>query len=227
MTSPEQPHIQILLQNKNLLVVNKPAGLSIHNNEGPSNLMGLLQQQLHLATLFPVHRLDKETSGVQIFALNNESAAQHANAFQDRSVIKIYLGAVRGQLRPTKGSWQIPLTDKAEGRKNPQGLPSHRQPCHTDYQVLQQNRYFSLCEFHLHTGRQHQIRKHAALHKHHLVGDPRYGEPQYNKKIADLYQIPRLFLHCLRIHLLGITFEAPMPAEFFKLMPQQNGTGRV
>lgn len=195
--------VPILFRDQNWLVVDKPPGLSIHNHEGPINLMEALAEQLDIEPLFPVHRLDKETSGVQIFALNKETAQKLSTEFQSGRVRKVYLGLLKGNLQPENGRWDRPLTDKAEGRKLPQGMAKKRVPCCTEYRVLKQAAHVSLCEFLLLTGRQHQIRKHTALAGHPLIGDNRYGSPSVNKKIKELFGVDRMFLHCLEIEIAG------------------------
>lgn len=208
--------IQILFESPDWLAVNKPPGISIHNVEDPGNLITVLAKSIK-GPLFPVHRLDKETSGVQVFALHEKSAQQLASAFQSREVTKTYQGILRGALKNPEGVWTKSLTDKSEGRKNPQGLAKDRVPCETGYKVLQATRFFSFCEFNLITGRQHQIRKHAALEQHHLVGDNRYGDQKYNQKMAEMYKIDRMFLHCFQLTILGKILEAPTPPEFSSL----------
>ena len=209
--------IPVLFQDNNILVVNKPAGLSVHNNEYPQNLLQVLEKQLNLPKMLPVHRLDKETSGVQILALNPKNAALWAKQFEDKLTRKIYSGVLKGTYKEVAGTWNRPLTDKAEGRKNPQGITKSRIPCETQFKTLKTNPYFTLCEFHLITGRQHQIRKHAALENHAIVGDPRYNDPKYNEKIAKLYSQKRMFLHCKRVEILSSTFVAETPIEFTEL----------
>lgn len=212
--------VRILSQNKDYLIVDKPVGISIHNQEDPQNLLQLLQRQLGLQKLFPVHRLDKETSGLQALALQQDSARQLSEEFQKGNVVKVYLGILRGSSPHQQGAWKEALTDKAEGRRNPAGVAKDRMPCETRYKVLQKNKFFSFCEFHLITGRQHQIRKHTALAGHALVGDPRYGDPAYNKKISGIYQIDRLFLHCHHLKIAGAEYFSPVSTEFKKLMQE-------
>lgn len=212
-----KPQIEVLLRDQDLLAVNKPAGVSIHNAEDDFNLMDLLQSQLSIKELFPVHRLDKETSGIQLFAMSSKSASYFATEFQNQNTTKIYIGIVRGQMKTQNGTWAQPLTDKSEGRKNPQGQSAQRIPCKTTFEVLQGSKFFTQCRFHLHTGRQHQIRKHAAINGHHLVGDERYGDSKYNQKMAQLYQTERMFLHCQDLHILGRKLHAVPPCEFDRL----------
>ncbi len=209
--------IPILYQDSDLLAVDKPAGISVHNNEDPQNLLKLLQKQVPASKLYPVHRLDKETSGVQLLALNESAAKNLASEFEKRAVDKIYSGVLRGELKQNSGLWNQALTDKAEGRKNPAGASRERISCETQFTVLNANKFFSMCQFELITGRQHQIRKHSALINHSLVGDARYGDPRYNKKMADLYKTDRMFLHCHRIQILGQNLESIVPEIFKKL----------
>ncbi len=206
--------IPILLQDTDWLVVDKPTGLSVHNNEDPENLIKVLSAQCGIKTLLPVHRLDKETSGVQIFALNKKSAQKLSEEFQQNRVEKIYLGLVKGVLKAKSGLWNQPLTDKAEGRRSPQGLARNRVPCQTEYRVLKESSYLSLCEFRLLTGRQHQIRKHTALGKHPLVGDSRYGSQGLNQKIKELYGESRMYLHCHKIQIKGVNLVSQTPSDF-------------
>lgn len=209
--------IPVLFRDDDIIVVDKPVGISIHNAEDATNLIALLASQAASA-LFPVHRLDKETSGIQIFALNEKAAAIYAAEFQQRSVRKIYRGILRGNLKDNEGVWTTPISDKAEGRLNPAGLAKDRVPSETRFQVVARSKFFTSCEFDLLTGRQHQIRKHCALAKHALVGDPRYGDKKYNSRMADIYGDTRMFLHCAEIELRGRSFVAPTPAVFDQLV---------
>lgn len=204
--------IPILFKSSEFIAVNKPTGISVHNNEDRENLLKQLADDY--PQLYPVHRLDKETSGVQILALNEKSAAHLALQFQSREVEKKYVGVLRGLLKEKSGIWNKSLSDKAEGRNNPQGQAKDRIACETKFKIIQQSKYFTLCEFDLITGRQHQIRKHAALTNHPLVGDPRYGDPKYNKKIAEVYNSGRMFLHCQSVTILGQKIESELPTEF-------------
>lgn len=210
--------LQVLFKDTDFLAVDKPAGMSVHNIDDADNLLLTLERELRMPKVFPVHRLDKETSGVQLLALNESAARKWAEMFQDRSVEKIYLGVLRGGLKEREGVWTAALSDKSEGRKSPAGLARDRVPCETRYQLLKQNKFFTLCEFQLITGRQHQIRKHASLAKHALVGDDRYGDPKYNAKMASIYKTDRMFLHCHRIEIDGQKLVAAQPPAFDKLL---------
>lgn len=207
-----------LLQNENYLIVDKPVGWSVHNQDQSPNLLEyFLNKGLHV---LPIHRLDKETSGVQIFALNEEWARKLSTSFQSRTVKKNYVAVLCGALKQDHGIWKDSLSDKAEGRKNPAGLSEDRIHCETEFQVLEKNKYFSLVQFNLITGRQHQIRKHSVLNGHALLGDERYGNPKYNEKMAQIYGVSRMFLHCENIQMqdLELTAQAERPLDFDQLM---------
>ncbi len=209
--------VTILFQSKTWIAVDKPAGLSVHNSEESVNLLQVLEAQLKIQKLYPVHRLDRETSGVQILALDETAAKDLAQQFQSHQVRKIYEGIVAGEL-PEAGVWDLPLTDKAEGWKNPAGLSQDRKPCETHFRLLKSSKYFSWLEFDLKTGRQHQIRKHCVLSGHALIGDPRYGNPKYNQKIASLYGFQRMAPHCKSITFKeGDAIVAATPQEFSAL----------
>ncbi len=212
--------ISILRQEKDWIVVDKPAGISVHNDEDPSNLISELSQQIQSTTFFPVHRLDKETSGLQVFALNEKKAAELAQLFQNKEVQKLYQGVVAGRL-PEKGTWLLPLSDKGEGWKNPAGRVEDRKNCETHFRLLKSSAYFSWMEFDIRTGRQHQIRKHCVLSGHALIGDSRYGNPKYNSKIQQLYGFNRMALHCSEMTLASsekLVSQAPL--EFELLFPK-------
>lgn len=216
--------LPILEKGQNWLAIAKPAGISVHNEAG--DVLSRLKKQLPPGSyqdIYPVHRLDKETSGVLLIATTSNSAAQLAEQFQSHSNVKIYNAVLRGAL-PVSEQWQewsLPISDKAEGRKNPQGLAKDRVEAKTLYRVLKSNQYFSLVEVKLLTGRQHQIRKHAAMMKHAIVGDSRYGDPKYNAKIAQIYGDSRMFLHAFQLTMKldgqERTLKAALPAEFLEL----------
>lgn len=210
------PNFSVLFEDADLLAVDKPAGISVHNNEDPSNLLKQLQSKY--GSLFPVHRLDKETSGIQLLAKNEKAASVYAQEFQSKSVKKFYVGIIKGQLDEPRGTWRADLTDKAEGRNNPAGSRRDQIPCETRYEVLEANQYFSLVRFHLITGRQHQIRKHCALVNRPLIGDGRYGNPKYNEKMASIYKTDRMFLHCEDLEIKKHRIVSPMPLEFAQIL---------
>ncbi|KYG70063.1 RluA family pseudouridine synthase [Bdellovibrio bacteriovorus] len=216
--------LPVIEKSKHWLIINKPTGISVHNEAG--DVRSVLKKQLHPGTfhdIYPVHRLDKETSGLLVVATEQETAAALSEQFQTHKAEKMYYAVLRGSMDVSDEwqEWNFPISDKAEGRKNPQGLLKDRVEAKTLFKVLKSNKYFSLVELRLLTGRQHQIRKHAALAKHAIVGDTRYGDEAYNSKMAGIYKNDRMFLHAFRLSMpIGgriQTFETPLPPDFQKM----------
>ena len=181
----------IVQENSFFIVVNKPEGYSVHNEK--PNLIDVLND-LKLPTHF-VNRLDNVTSGLVVIAKSPELHKPLSDALEKGQ--KTYRALLRGAWKTGDKTflWNTPLSDKAEGRKNPQGTAKDRKACLTEGQIVRSNQYFTEALLEIKTGRQHQIRKHACINKCAIVGDPRYNEASYNLKIAETYQINRMFLH--------------------------------
>lgn len=215
-------NLNIIQESSDWLVIDKPPGISVHNDK--VNVLSLLQQQKKNPNLsfHSVHRLDSETSGILLIAKDPEVAAMLIEDMQKESTHMLYQAVLRGPMKEDEARWDWGLSDKAEGRKNPQGLSKDRKECRTLVKVLQKNEYLTLVECEITQGRQHQIRKHAAVAEHPVVGDKRYNDPKYNERIAKMYGTERMLLHAteLRIRLKGrdIVFTSPLPGEFKNLM---------
>lgn len=195
--------IEILQDLKTWIIVNKPSGLSVHNNEDETNLLQELETQ-GFKDFSPINRLDKETSGIMILSSDPTVSKNLQTALAQITTSKKYLAIVKGSFLSKKhsGTWTQELTNKAEGRKNPQGLKKDRVKCITHYQVLKTNKYLTLLELTIETGRQHQIRKHCVLHKNQVVGDKRYGEAKFNNLIKEKYNFTDMALHSYDLNFL-------------------------
>ena len=186
--------VSVVLENAFFIVLNKPEGVSTHN-ENPSLLDWLKERNLPQNF---VNRLDQQTSGLVVIAQKPEyqeplQTSLHAGQ-------KIYRALLRGGWKQEPLKWEWSLSDKAEGRKNPQGLAKERKSCLTLIEVLRTNTHLTEVFCEIKSGRQHQIRKHAALAKHPIVGDSRYNDDKYNQKISAMYQTDRMFLHAEKIN---------------------------
>ena len=196
------------------MVVDKPSGISVHNDPG-GDLCSLLTGYLgraaedHAAVgldpgfgLHPVHRLDKETSGVIVLACTREAFKALSATFSSNGVTKHYLALVHGVGFKTgdEGIWKWPLTPRSAGRRNIQGRGS-RSTCSTEYRVLKRSRHYTMVDCRLITGRTHQIRRHAALAGHPLLGDRRYGSLRACRYLEDNCGFTRLALHASTISL--------------------------
>jgi RluA family pseudouridine synthase len=202
------------------LVMNKHSGMSIHNDPG-KDLCSVLNRFLQThpeeaqAVAFdagygihPVHRLDKETSGVILLSCRRDVFDSLSRQFAQGTVIKHYLALVHGHAA-AKGSdcWQWALTPKAAGRRNPKGS-GRRIPCRTHVRLLRHSKHYSLIACQLDTGRTHQIRRHAALAGHPLVGDRRYGSLRACRHLEKHHDFKRLALHAA-----GLSFQPPGDSE--------------
>lgn len=181
----------IIEENSFFIAVNKPEGYSVHNEK--PNLIDVLND-LKLPTHF-VNRLDNVTSGLVVIAKSPELHKPLSEALEKGQ--KTYRALLRGAWKTPETTfiWNTPLSDKAEGRKNPQGTAKDRKACLTEGQVVRSNKYFTEALLEIKTGRQHQIRKHACIHHCAIVGDPRYNDAAYNLKIAETYKVSRMLLH--------------------------------
>jgi 23S rRNA-/tRNA-specific pseudouridylate synthase len=224
--------MKILDVGKGWIAVDKPVGVASHaTDQAEDDALTLLQDKLESDSLLAkstewdgfvscAHRLDRETSGVLLIATRKEAATPLQNAFapQDKSSKKIYAAILRGTGLPNEGRWAYPITDKSEGRDQPQGKAQARKDAETIFRLVRESQYVSEIEIDLRTGRQHQIRKHAAIAKHAVVGDGRYGEKKYNLMIDKRYGTDRMLLHAKRLELVApgfsIRVEAPIPREF-------------
>lgn len=228
--------IPVLASGKGWIVVDKPCGLSIHNDPGRDlcSIVGddfkknreLSEQQAYdrNSGVNPVNRIDRDTSGIILLGLNKETTAFLGRQFQERSVVKKYIALVHGypDLEKTGDFWEMRLTAKAGGRKNPAGS-GKKLPCSTKYRVLEKSVHYSLIECELLTGRKHQIRRHAKLNKTPITGDKKYGSPKSIQYLTDNCDYKRLGLHSRELQMMTpdgerLTIESPTPPEFMRLI---------
>jgi len=189
--------IEILFEDEWLLAVNKPAGLFVHPSQLDRrlpSLVTLLRQERSFEWLAPVHRLDRPTSGVLLFAKNADTASALGLAFASREVEKRYLAVVRGWL-PAALSIDSPLDEKPS-LTHIVPLARYTLPFATrKYPQLR----LGLVEAFPHTGRTHQIRRHLKHVFHPIAGDTVYGDGDVNRAvralIADTISAGGLLLH--------------------------------
>jgi 23S rRNA pseudouridine955/2504/2580 synthase/23S rRNA pseudouridine1911/1915/1917 synthase len=229
--------LDIIAQNDHFIAVNKPAGLlSIPDREGKElSLKQMLQQQLE--QVFTVHRLDRETSGVIIFAKDPETHKFLSQAFEERNVEKYYTGIVNGQLSEKTKTIDAAIMEHP-GKRGVMIVNKKGRPAVTDYEVLEEFGKFSFMQFRIHTGRTHQIRVHMQYVGHPLVCDALYGDGlpvkvsafKRNYKLSKYEEeekpiLARTGLHAQRLRFTdaeGVTFtlEAEMPKDMRALLQQ-------
>src|SRR5882757_8416708 len=223
--------LDILFEDKDLLVLNKPPGLVVHPAAGHEEHT-LVNALLHhcrgqlsgiggVARPGIVHRLDKETSGCLVVAKNDDTHLALSAQFAGRSVDKTYHAIVCGEIQRERGEIRAAIARHASHRKRMAVDEDMGRAARTSYHVLEHLRGATLVEAILHTGRTHQIRVHFQFLGFPLVGDLTYGNRQ-NQRLEELanYTAPRQMLHAFQLSFTHprtgkrMKFEAPLPEDF-------------
>lgn len=227
----------IISETQDWIALNKPPGLlSIPDREGKDiSLKRILIEKY--GNIFTVHRLDKDTSGLIVFAKNDEAHRHLSQQFEERQTEKIYLGLALGSLAEKKGNIDAPIAEHP-ARKGLMTVYRKGKESLTDYEVLEDFNIFSWVQFQIHTGRTHQIRVHAKHIGHPIVCDELYGDGKpvllsslkHKFKLSknELEERPildRLALHALSLQFVNtngetIKLEAPLPKDLKALLQQ-------
>src|SRR5215472_975380 len=221
-TRPEPIPLDILFEDNDVIVINKPSGLVVHPGAGHREHTLVNALLSHCPTLSGiggkerpgiVHRLDKDTSGCLVVAKNDATHWDLSRQFAERTVEKIYLALVAGKLRKQTGVIEEKIGRHPVQRKRMSVASPRGRAARTEYCVVRTGDRASLIECRLHSGRSHQVR----VHLHH-VGHPVLGDKVYGSHLAK--DFPRQMLHARR---LGFrhprtgewkVFEAPLPDDF-------------
>jgi len=226
-----------VFENDDLIAINKPSGLlSIPDREqSQRSLKEYLSDKY--GSILTVHRLDKDTSGIILFAKNDVTHKYLSTLFEHRKIEKYYTGIVLGMLEQNSGSIDAPISEHPL-HKGTMNVHKNGKPSLTTYEVIEANKNYSLVSFQLHTGRTHQIRVHAKHMGHPLACDPIYGDgkPVMLSSLKKKYKpgkhddeerpmISRLALHSHKLAFTDVSgikreFVAEIPKEFRALMQQ-------
>ncbi len=219
---PEPIPLDVLFEDDDLIIINKPADLTVHPGAGQREHTLVNALLSHCTTLSGiggkerpgiVHRLDKETSGCLVVAKNDVAHRELSKQFAARTVEKIYLALVAGKLRKPTGVIEENIGRHPVQRKRMSVSSKRGRAAKTEYRVIHSSDQASLVECRLHSGRTHQIR----VHLHHL-GHPVLGDKIYAPRFAKNF--PRQMLHAWKLgfHHPGTgdwkILEAPLPADF-------------
>lgn len=217
---------RILLEDKHVLVIDKPAGVAVHGGSGVS--YGVIEQLRAARPQAPflelVHRLDRDTSGILLLAKKRSALTNLHEQMRDGVVDKRYLALVQGDWRNPRQHIKLPLFkyNLPDGERRVR-VQSDGMPSHTVFSLLRKAGGFALLEAELKTGRTHQIRVHLASSGFPIAGDEKYGDYALNRALqkpqGGRAALKRMFLHAHRVTFTHpesgrpVTLEAALPAE--------------
>ncbi len=225
-TEAEDIPIDIVYQDRDIAVINKPQGLTVHTGNGVhgSTLVNALLYHLDSLSgingvLRPgiVHRIDKDTSGLLVVAKNDGSHLSLSEQIKEKTCARIYVALLEGVLKSDKGTVDT-FIGRSQKNRTMMAVTREGRRAVTHYEVIKRYGNYTLCRFKLETGRTHQIRVHS---KH--LGHPIVGDPVYNTKV-DKFGLKGQLLHAERLELTHPTtgermsFEAPMPDYFVNVL---------
>ena len=209
--------VKILYEDRYLIAIDKPSGLLSVPLDEPSlkrDALSILRKTFNTTQIFPVHRIDREASGVLLFARGTESEEKFKDLFEQHDLEREYFAILEGRLLENKGTWHCCL----------QELPNYDviaaeegKDATTHFEVIRRSPKYTFVRFILETGRKHQIRVHSKLAGCPILGDDRYGSSEN--------PIRRLCLHAKSISFVHpftgrkLSFTSPIPSAFRKLEP--------
>jgi tRNA pseudouridine65 synthase len=223
--------LEILFEDEYCLIVNKPSNLLVHHsyyarNIEEDSLAEILRNQGKEA--FPVHRLDRKTSGLILFAKRREEVSIFQKLFEENKIEKKYTALLRGHL-PENGIIDSPVKNDRGNYKEAETHFSCLQHLELPIPVepYATSRY-SLVEFAPKTGRMHQLRIHANKISHPIIGDPKYGNRHHNHMFIEKFGIDKLFLHAKSLRFIhpfsgeNLEIEVEVPAFWDDILNFEN-----
>lgn len=208
------PGLKVLYEDRYLVAIDKPMGLlSVPLDDGHSkHALGMLRDHYQTDQIYPVHRIDRETSGCLLFARGKEAEGKLKDLFERHDLKRIYFAIVEGRMQKKEGTWEsrllelesLQVVESEEGRI-----------AITHYTVLKHSPKYTYLRLQLETGRKHQIRVHCSAAGHPVLGDARYGSGED--------PIRRMCLHARHLELTHpftgklLKIESPLPAAFKKV----------
>lgn len=228
---PQPMDLDIVYEDDDLLVINKPSGLVVHPAPGhyqDTLVNGLLAYSNKLSDINGefrpgiVHRIDKDTSGLLVVCKNNETHEELANQLSDKTLFRQYLAIVHGEIEEDEGEIIAPIGRDPRDRVKMAVVAKNSKEAQTNFKVLERYDHYTLVSCNLLTGRTHQIRVHFDFINYPLVGDPLYGiKPTIDTKGQALHAYKLGFIHPRSGEYME--FEAKPPQEFVDTLNQIKG----
>ena len=244
---PAPPMLTILYRDQHLIAIDKPSGLLVHRSEIDRRetrfAVQLLRDQIG-QQVFPVHRLDRGTSGVLLFALDSDTARLLNQDFAAKQPAKTYLAVVRGHPADS-GDIDHAITRQPDEREYVHGNAQlNAQPAFTRYRTLARctlpyavDRYpqsrYALVELHPETGRRHQLRRHLKHIAHPIIGDATHGKGVHNRFFQQQFNVGRMLLHAVELSIRHphsgetLTITAPLTGDFAHLLHELGWAGAL
>lgn len=210
--APKVPGLNILYEDRCMIVIDKPTGLlsvPLDESQNKKHALGLLREHFETDQIFAVHRIDRETSGILLFARGKESERKFDLLFENHDITREYYAIVEGRLQEEEGVWESRLLELPSLHviESPEGKEAI-----THFQVIRRSRKYTYLKLQLETGRKHQIRVHCQMAGHPVVGDHRYGAVENPLKRLCLHACTLGFKHPFTNK--PVTFSSPLPGIF-------------
>lgn len=209
--------LNILYEDKSLIFIDKPASLLSVPLDVPSderNVLSLLRERANSDQIFAVHRLDRQSSGVLVFAKGVDAMDRLKELFETHDLHREYFAIVEGRIPEDQGSWKCNLKELPSFDVVPANPPEGKEAI-THFQVLRRSAKYSYLSCLLETGRKHQIRVHCQRAGYPILGDRRYGSSENPIRRLALHARKLAFIHPFTGNLLSFT--SSLPASFKKL----------
>lgn len=213
--------IKVLYEDAAVIVVEKPEGmLSVATDfETQNTLQNILKIRLRRKNVFAVHRLDRETSGIMMFACNESAKQSLKIQFEERNIQKTYYALIEGKLVTKQGCWQSYLQEDDKYFVRSTTMEKGKLAI-TEFDQIWTNKQFSLLQLKLLTGKKNQLRVHCSEAGHPIVGDKKYRANTNPLQRMALHAYSLAFVH--PVQQKKMTFIAPLPNSFYKIARIEN-----
>lgn len=209
---PKIPGLKILYEDRYFVVIDKPVGLlSVPLDEGETqrNCLRLLKDFYETDKIYAVHRIDRGTSGILVFARGKQSEEKFDTLFEEHNIDREYYAIIEGRLESERGTWESKLLELP----SLQVIPSEEgRIAITHFEVIRRSKKYTYLKLNLETGRKHQIRVHCQMASHPIIGDKRYGSSENPLKRLCLHACSLGFKHPFTGKM--VRFHSPLPRSF-------------